>query len=365
MKIISTDKTNVIYTDGFTILDKLKPTVYSICFDKMMGYSLKERDGFNDVEPMYGNKKPKIDKIIDSFKGVDRNLGVILSGSKGMGKTLFARKLCDKLMSLGYPVVLVSEYTPNFVKFINSIEQEVVVFFDEFEKVFTNHESKYGYEFQDELLPLFDGTAIGKKLFLLTVNDTNRLSKFFLGRPGRFHYHIKFSHLSREDMKEYFMEEVKVEYRENIDSVLNLTDRINANYDSLRAIAFELNMGENIKDILDDLNIEPNFDNMSTISFVPKVYFTDGSSMLVEDEPLSAIGFSRNSSIGFHYDKYYLRVHSSSVMINPNTRNMCTWIGDITVYNDDDDERVDLSDKIERVEFIRMGMGSELIKFLG
>ena len=35
MKIIKTNKTNIVHSDGFVILDKLAPAVYDIHFDNL------------------------------------------------------------------------------------------------------------------------------------------------------------------------------------------------------------------------------------------------------------------------------------------------------------------------------------------
>ena len=40
------------------------------------------------------------------------------------------------------------------------------------------------------MLSLFDGLDNGKKLFVITCNEVERLNAYLLNRPGRFHYHF-------------------------------------------------------------------------------------------------------------------------------------------------------------------------------
>lgn len=361
MKIIKTAKTNIVYTDGFIVLDKLAPAVYDIHFDKMAGYSLVERTPFPMDEVMYGIGKKKVEKIAKSFMAMDRNLGVLLSGNKGMGKTLFARKLCVRLLSEGYPVIMVSEPTPNLVQFINSIEQEVVVFFDEFEKAFKSDERNF--EKQEALLPLFDGTSTGKKLFLLTVNRTTDLSWYFLGRPGRVHYHIKFSHLSHEEIEEYFLAELKDEYKDVISSIYALTDRINANYDCLRAIAFEINMGESLKDVIADLNIEENFVG-SNLKFQAFIYYTDGTFRKAK-RFIDANNSYSTYTLNDRDNKRVYEFTAGAMTVNAQTHNLCVYRKDLEVYDMDNDDLIEYgNDNIERIELVKCAMPNSLVKML-
>lgn len=83
---------------------------------------------------IYGNSKDRVDKVLKSFKIADRNFGIILSGQKGIGKSLFAKMLAEAALKDGYPVLTVGAYVLGINEFLSSIDQEVVVIFDEFEK---------------------------------------------------------------------------------------------------------------------------------------------------------------------------------------------------------------------------------------
>ena len=114
---------------------------------------------------------------------------------------------------MGIPTLLInSAYTGDaFFQFLYSIQQECIVFFDEFEKVYDDDD-------QQSLLTVLDGTFPSKKLFLLTSNSTDMINIHLKNRPGRIHYHINFKGLSGEFIKEYI--------QDNLDNKLHEKDLV-------------------------------------------------------------------------------------------------------------------------------------------
>lgn len=175
-----------------------------------------------------------------------------MSGDKGIGKSLFAKMLCQKATENGYPVIIVDEAHRGIARFIESIEQECVVLFDEFDKIFrTNKEN----DVQAKLLSLFDGTAGGKKMYIVTCNELRGLNDYIVNRPGRFHYHFRFEYPSATDIREYLEDKLEKQYYGEIEKVIEFAGRINLNYDCLRVIAFELNQGTAFAEAITELNI--------------------------------------------------------------------------------------------------------------
>ena len=216
---------------------------------------------------VYGVHMDKVHKVLRAFNVFERNLGVILSGDKGIGKSLFVRCLSVMAGLQSIPTIIVDTHYNGIASFLESIEQEVLVVFDEFDKVFNEEEH------QTELLGLFDGISSGKKLFVITCNMYQRLNEYLLNRPGRFHYHLRFNYPNREEIQEYLLDKVEEQYHDQIPGVISFAHKIRLNYDCLRAIAFELNTGINYKEALLDLNIL-NVDH--SVGYEVKLLFENG-----------------------------------------------------------------------------------------
>ena len=271
MKVISTGTEYKIYDSSIETYDQLPAGCYNIVFNPRSGFSLVKIDNITINEKIYGLHQTKINKVIKSFSLMERNLGIILSGDKGIGKSLFAKLLMEKGIFLGYPVIIVNNYIPGISTFINSIKQEIFIFFDEFDKTFSNSEKDEGSlaDPQTEMLSLFDGTSIGKKLFVITCNSLNKLNDYLVNRPGRFHYHFRFDYPSSEDITNYLSDNGVT--KEEINKVIAFSLKIKLNYDCLRAIAFELIQGQSFEDAILDLNIVNLYDEEYSL----KIHFND------------------------------------------------------------------------------------------
>ena len=258
MKAISQgDNTYDIFDDSLKVYDKLPAQAYVVKFSERRGFYLSQYNGLTISEPkIYGAHEEKIEKVMGAFAEMNRSLGVILSGDKGIGKSLFAKLLARKVINMGMPVIIVDGYIKGIASYIESIEQEALVLFDEFDKTFGALRPADGDALpQTELLSLFDGLSGGKKLFVITCNDVRSLYDFFISRPGRFHYHFIFDYPSDDDIRTYLQDKLPGTCQDEIEKVVAFSTRVPLNYDCLRAIAFEIGRGYSFSDAIKDLNI--------------------------------------------------------------------------------------------------------------
>ncbi|MEY8389817.1 AAA family ATPase [Lachnospiraceae bacterium] len=274
MKAISIGKRYEIYDDSLKAYDRLPAKTYTVRFEKMSGFFLEVRSDLAVKEKVYGIHPEKAGKVFQAFTRFERNLGVILSGDKGIGKSLFARLLSSKAVEEGYPVIIIDQFIPGIASYIESIEQEAVFLFDEFDKTFgsSNPKDNSG-DPQSGLLSLFDGTSQGKKLFIITCNSLRRLNDFLVNRPGRFHYHFRFEYPSSEEIMEYLTDKLGPQYIGEIQKVILFSRKVALNFDCLRAIAFELSMGGSFETAIQDLNIINTRETVYDIS----LHFNDGT----------------------------------------------------------------------------------------
>lgn len=201
------------------IYEKLPAGIYELQHNPKTGFYLKKvADDFTLPDKIYGVENDLIHRMLKTFKSINKNFGALFQGLKGTGKTIVAKQVCNELK---IPVILVNSAFNDMGTFINSIEQDIVMFFDEFEKVY----EFYSYAENDgeneiennpgakknvsNLLTLMDGvfTSSYKRLFLLTTNKSD-LPDAMLSRPSRIRYIKEFTDLPFESIMEILSDSV-------------------------------------------------------------------------------------------------------------------------------------------------------------
>lgn len=218
-------------------------------------FYLQTVDNFSINFKLYANLPARSARILNTFTSRPSGTGVMLSGEKGSGKTLLAKKISIDAAASGIPTILVNRayYGPQFNSFIQSIDHPAVLFFDEFEKVYYENEAK------ENILTLLDGAFPSKKLFLLTVNDPFRTDVHMKNRPGRIFYTLEFTGLDEKFIREYC--EDTLGNKTFIEEIV-LTSKLfsSMNFDMLAAWVEEINRyGETPKEALEFLNVKPQY----------------------------------------------------------------------------------------------------------
>lgn len=297
--IIKSGNTYNIYNDSVVSYKQLPPQFYRIIFDQRSGWHIVDAHPIEIKEKIYGIHQNKSDKVLRAFQDSNRNLGTILSGDKGIGKSLFAKLLCIKSIKAGYPVIIVDTYIPGIATFLNEIEQPCVVLFDEFDKVFAGGERE-DEQPQTEMLTLFDGISTGKKLFIVTCNDLRKLNDYFVNRPGRFHYHFRFDYPDAAAIRVYLEDNIPQSAYSDIDKIIGFSKKVPLNYDCLRAIAFELQHGETFESAIADLNIL----NINKEKYSIAIYFTDGTKIKIRSHYMDAFS-DEEESVDIPYGDFW------------------------------------------------------------
>ncbi len=190
----------------------------------------KQSDDFEFDYKVYGVESELIERIYKSYVNKTGNFGVLFNGIKGTGKTVTAKILCNMLKM---PVIIIDRKIQDAVYFLNSIEQDVIIFIDEYEKV---------YEQSSEMLPIMDGASNSKfrRFFILTTNSLY-INDNLKQRPGRIRYIKTFKDLSPEITEEIIDDflvhkSFKKELKEFISSLEIIT------IDIVKAIIEEVNI---------------------------------------------------------------------------------------------------------------------------
>lgn len=321
MNIVHSGDRFMVYGDDVKTYKSLPADTYRLTFSQMAGFYLTTHDDLTVNEKIYGPYAKKVSKVMKTFKAFDRNMGIILSGPKGVGKSMFARLLAEEGKKQNLPLIIVSDAISGLEDFIASIHQECIVLFDEFEKTFKGDKDG-GYNPQDSLLSLFDGLDNGKKLYVVTCNEISGLTTYLLNRPGRFHYHFILGTPTGEEVREYMEDNLKGEARQYIEKIVALSSISAFTYDVLRAIAFDLNQGYELTETLLDLNIE----RERYVTLDIRIVFTNGL-VATQSSPTELDMFNnRNNYEWFSFNKkdipHAFEKYCSSVRVDFYTRDV-------------------------------------------
>lgn len=352
MKAISQGgNTYDIFDDSLRVYDQLPAQSYVVRFSEKRGFYLSKYVEMEITESkVYGAHGEKVNKVLASFAEMNRSLGVILSGGKGIGKSMFAKMLASAAIRSNIPVIVVDKYFAGVASYIEGIEQNVMILFDEFDKTFGEIKAEEGESSpQTQLLTLFDGLSGGKKLFVVTCNEIRKLNEYLINRPGRFHYHFRFDYPSADDIREYLKDKLNENYYCEIDSVVAFSSKVSLNYDCLRSIAFELNHGLSFAEAIKDLNII----NTQEETYRVTLRYTNGVFATNKNARLDLFGDDDESSTVYLYDKsgedgLYVTFMPSKIAYDTHTGGYFVRAQDLTLNYDDDD-----SDFVKSVKGIR------------
>lgn len=165
---------------------KLDVGVYSLQITQMGEFYLERmEDNFTFSYKIYGLESKLVDRVVKTFNATTGNMGILLNGQKGTGKTVTAKIMCNKL---NIPVIVVERNIQGGHIFLNSIQQNVIIFIDEYEKVFGE---------ASEMLTIMDGALNSefRRMFVLTTNELY-VNRNLLQRPGRIRYLKTFNDLT-------------------------------------------------------------------------------------------------------------------------------------------------------------------------
>lgn len=216
------------------------------------GLKLFVADDLGAPGRLYGATEERAQKIVKTFlSNPSRPLGVLLSGIKGAGKTLLAKRASQILREQhGIITLLVTVPLegPGFAHFLSHIKQPCLVFIDEMDKVYKKSQ-------QEGLLTILDGAFSTHKCFIAVCNKKEKINEYLQDRTGRIRYHWHYERLESTVIEQYAKENLK--NQEYLPGVLAAMCLVNTcTFDTLNAIVTEMNLyNARAGAVLNDLNV--------------------------------------------------------------------------------------------------------------
>jgi len=245
--------------EGASLIGTLPAASYTLKQGKF-GLYLARNDLFASLPPkLYGEVMAQVDRIWTTYQDRPGSTGVLLTGLKGAGKTLLTKVLSKKAAAVGIPTIILDTQVDqaSLNLFLGAIEQPIIVLLDEFDKNFSKTSTTEVNNPQEQLLSILDGFySTGKRLFLFTANEENRITDFMISRPSRVFYHFRFKSLSSKFVEDYCND--KLDNKEHTQAVVrfaNLNGKFN--FDLLQAMVEEMNRyKETVSQVVKVLNVE-------------------------------------------------------------------------------------------------------------
>ena len=211
---------------------------------------LEEDKDFEFPTTYYLNKKDYkfIDKCISTYNKTEKmTTGVLLSGLKGSGKTLLAKKIA---VESGLPIVVIDKnvYAEDIETFFSKVDTDICVILDEVDKYWN---TRYLLGFLDGVKPTC------KKLVICTCNNEKEINEYLNDRCSRIRYKKTFLGLDKKTVAGIINDIVGDKNKANAAAEYFCTNVSTISHDNVIIFGEEIknNPDDSFDDIMEFLNI--------------------------------------------------------------------------------------------------------------
>lgn len=322
--------------ESYEIHENLPLGVYQLTKRLDGEYDLTRTKDLSLPNKLYGDLSI-VDKWIKSFNTFDKNLGILLSGLKGSGKTIYAKKFC---IDSKRPVILINEPISgeSFNRILSAKELNgSVIFIDEYEKIYNDRDK------ENLLLSILDGQVDNHLAFVLTVNESSLVSSNIINRPGRIKYLKSFGSLDFDTIDQVIQDRLdNQKHKDDLVSSLKKLDFIT--YDILNTIIDEINIFDEPASICcKNLNLSREdvyvkvFEEIDGISYdtnvITKILFSDSDGST--DTSIISFYLSIDSSKNNNYISKVEEINKEDEIIKE-TEYISGYESDINMINDNE-----------------------------
>ncbi len=315
----------------------LQPAIYKLVYNKKTkevqnsGYQLVPyKQKFIIIGKNYGDIDKHVNIFWNRFLSGPGNMGIMLTGAAGSGKTRVAEILGNLGVDNNMCVVLIADVdiNPDIISFIDSLHNMIIIF-DEFSKNFNS-------SMQNKMLTMLSATGPAKNMFILTENDRFTVSKYIRTRPGRIRYAVDYDRIKESVIDDYCLDYgVPDDFKEDILKIHSTASKFT--FDHLQALVSEkvATPDANIEDLMEILNLDD-----LIIEDTWKITNVVSESDLKPRTILSTVRTLNKRQVNSKYMEIYVTVDNNPPSDNPNSvpdpvRISCT-VNDIYKIQEDD-----------------------------
>lgn len=231
--------------------EKLPLGTYTLLFNKDIGqYYLHLIDDIKIPNKIYGDIIPFAKRVCTKYYSKDRNLGVLLVGTKGTGKTITARTIAN---FLSIPVIIIPQGYDDtaFISFLTDPALgNCVILIDEFEKLYNGENAD-----SNKILSLLDGPYNTHHIFVFTANEFYRINSMMKNRPSRIHFLKEFTGLDEDTVKDIGND--LLDNKEWIPELIDISQKMTeCTFDTIMSICADSNLyKESPKTVVKYMNV--------------------------------------------------------------------------------------------------------------
>lgn len=249
---------SVRMTGSAKTFPKLEKGIYELKLDDDGFYLSIISEEYTFPYKVYGIENSLIERTLKTYENTTGNLGLLFNGVKGTGKSVTAKQLCNRF---NLPVILITKKLNGTESYLNNINQDIVVFIDEYEKIYAPKKNTMESVSDTDMLSLMDGALVNesRRIFLFTTN-TLKIDDNLTSRPGRVRYVVPFDDLSKEavaeimddclkdkSLKEALTKEISMLTLVTVDIVKAIIEEVNIHGDTLHDFISFFNVAVNTK----------------------------------------------------------------------------------------------------------------------
>lgn len=336
----------VVQHDPSGYMKQLPAGVYEVSLTQEMNPRFcltKHEKELHVPEKIYGDIEENVETIKKRYLNRPDSLGVLLTGTKGSGKSLISVLLIKEFLAMGKPVILVnkdwSERVGGLITFL-SVFKECLVVFDEYEKYYNEYD-------QEQMLNFFDDKTKSHRLSVVIANEHLKITDFFFDRPSRFFYKFQFQTVSESLLEEYLVDNGLSDMIADFQYLRCNTTSFS--YDVLQAIVDEIKL-TGTKDLLEVLK----YFNIYTFAFTQdndsEVTGIEGSFPKFD---LKTADVYRGDAIFYHEGIEYKIPLDSTCIVDYNVKTKEYTYEAYCYYKDDERVSSDLRVKVKRGDTVR------------